>query len=60
MVRDGMHLKVKDRLELEPYLLFCATWDKVGLPAPVSTPKAFAEAANAAFESFLRRSCAQA
>lgn len=53
LVRDGMHLKVKDRLELEPYLLFCATWDTVGLPSPIATPRAFAEAANAAFEKVL-------
>ena len=50
LVRDGMHLKVKDQLELKPYLLFCATWDTVGLPSPIATPREFAEAANAHFE----------
>lgn len=50
LVRDGMHLKVKNRLELTPYLLFCATWETVGLPSPIATPREFAEAANAHFE----------
>ena len=50
LVRDGMHLKVKDQLELKPYLLFCATWDTVGLPSPIATPREFAEAANVHFE----------
>lgn len=55
LVRDGMHLKVKNRLELTPYLLFCATWETVGLPSPIATPRAFAEAANAHFERIRAR-----
>lgn len=39
LVRDGAHVKVKDTLPLEPYLMWVATWDKLGLESPVSTPK---------------------
>lgn len=33
LIRDGAHIKVKDILTLEPYLIYSATWDKVGLPS---------------------------
>lgn len=42
LVRDGAHVKVKDYLPLEPYLIWVATWDKVGLESQVSTPRIFA------------------
>lgn len=49
LVRDGCHLKVKDTLQLEPYLIFVATWDNIGLTSQVSTPKVFSEKADEAF-----------
>lgn len=49
LVRDGAHIKVKDILPLEPYLIWAATWDKLGLESPVSTPKVFAETADKQF-----------
>ncbi len=54
LVRDGCHLKVKDRLPLEPYLIWAATWETVGLASQVSTPKVFAERADRQFESTSR------
>ena len=49
LVRDGAHVKVKDSLPLEPYLMWVATWDKLGLNSPLSTPKIFAETADDRF-----------
>lgn len=53
LVRDGAHVKVKDTLPLEPYLTWVATWDKLGLESPVSTPKVFAETADKQFRIIL-------
>ena len=52
LVRDGSHLKVKDTLPLQPYLIWAATWDVVGLENQVSTPRIFAEQADKAFQRF--------
>lgn len=49
LVRDGAHIKVKDTLPLDSYLIWAATWDKLGLESPVSTPKVFAETADKQF-----------
>jgi len=49
LIRDGIHLKVKNTLPLEPYLLWCATWDKVGLKNNISTPKEFTQKSNKLF-----------
>ena len=49
LLRDGCHIKVRDCLPLEPYLLWAATWDQVGLDGPLSTPKEFAERADRLF-----------
>ncbi|MDE6838571.1 MAG: hypothetical protein K2P33_09255 [Acutalibacter sp.] len=49
LLRDGCHIKVRDYLPLEPYLLWAATWDQVGLDGPLSTPKEFAERADRLF-----------
>ena len=49
LVRDGCHLKVRDALLLEPYLLWAATWETVGLASQISTPKRFAEEADRQF-----------
>lgn len=53
LIRDGAHIKVKDTLPLEPYLIYSATWDKVGLPSQISTPKDFAELADKSFKNFI-------
>lgn len=54
LVRDGCHLKVKDRLPLKPYLIWAATWETVGLAGQVSTPKLFAEQADKRFQSIFQ------
>ncbi len=54
LVRDGAHMKVKDILLLEPYLIWAATWDKVGLESQVSTPRVFAKKADEKFECIKR------
>ncbi len=46
LVRDGAHVKVKGSLSLEPYLMWVATWDRLGLDSPLSTPKIFAKTAD--------------
>ena len=51
LVRDGAHIKVKDFLPLEPYLIWVGTWDSVGLKSQISTPRIFAELSNKTFES---------
>ena len=51
LVRDGCHLKVKDRLPLKPYLIWTATWETIGLASQVSTPQIFAEQADKHFRS---------
>ena len=48
LVRDGAHVKVRDALPLEPYLLKAVTPETVGL-TEVTTPRAFAEKADAMF-----------
>ncbi len=55
LIRDGFHVKVKDSLPLAPYLIWAATWDRVGLADPISTPKVFAAQADREFEKFIRR-----
>jgi len=49
LVRDGAHVKVRNTLPLEPYLIWVATWDKIGLESSVSTPKIFSETADKQF-----------
>ena len=51
LIRDGAHIKVKDVLPLEPYLIWTATWDKLGMASPISTPKIFAETADNQFRN---------
>lgn len=51
IIRDGCHIKVKDKLPLSPYLIWTATWENIGLPSPISTPSAFAELADEVFRS---------
>lgn len=49
LVRDGAHLKVKDQLPLEKYLLWVAVPDEVGI-SDETTPRFFAEKADEKFE----------
>lgn len=51
LVRDGAHIKVKDCLPLEPYLIWTATWEKVGLESQISTPRIFTELSDKTFGS---------
>ena len=52
LVRDGAHIKVKNCLPLEPYLIWTATWEKVGLESQISTPRIFAELSDEKFNDF--------
>ena len=56
LVRDGAHTKVKDCLPLDPYLIWVATWDKIGLENPISTPRIFAELSDKTFKNISKRS----
>ena len=49
LVRDGCHIKVKDMLPLEPYLIWSATWETAGLESQVSSPEVFASKADSRF-----------
>lgn len=55
LVRDGAHIKVKDCLPLEPYLIWVSTWDKIGLENQISTPKIFAELSDKTFKNISKR-----
>ena len=55
LIRDGIHLKVKDTLPLKPYLLWYAAWDKVGLSSNISTPKEFTEKSNLTFYELFKK-----
>lgn len=54
LARDGGEIKVKGMLPLEPYLLFAATWDKIGLHSERTTPKIFSDASDQYFDSMIR------
>ncbi|MCI9079966.1 MAG: hypothetical protein HFH68_13790 [Lachnospiraceae bacterium] len=50
LTRDGCHIKVKDTLPLNPYLIWVATWESAGLKSQVSSPAGFAEKADRKFK----------
>jgi len=50
LIRDGAHIKVKDILHLEKYLIWAATWENVGLDSKISTPYEFATNADNMFK----------
>ena len=54
LLRDGCHIKVRDRLPLEPYLIWEADWKAAGLGSPRSKPETFARLADGEFS---RRFC---
>lgn len=49
LVRDGAHLKVKDKLEIEKYMLWIATPETIYLPE-ITTPYEFGTKSDQAFE----------
>ena len=49
LLRDGCHMKVRDRLLLEPYLIWAADWKAAGLSSPDSQPETFANLADREF-----------
>lgn len=49
LVRDGLHLKVKDTLSLAPYMLWVATTDNVKNPDEEWTPLNFSKLADSIF-----------
>lgn len=52
LIRDGCHIKVRDRLPLEPYLLWTATGAALCGGDGVSTPAAFSALADRQFAAF--------
>lgn len=58
-VRDGAHLKVKDKLPLAPYFIWAATWENIGLESRISTPKTFSEKADREFSNMMKHSSEQ-
>ncbi len=53
IIRDGSEIKVKDILPLNPYLMWAATWDNIGLKSNISTPKVFAMSADKYFQDHI-------
>lgn len=53
IIRDGSEIKVKDILPLNPYLMWAATWDNIGLKSNISTPKVFAMSADKYFQEHI-------
>lgn len=53
LVRDGRHLKVRDHLSMARYLIWIATPEILGI-SEETTPRIFAEKANAIFEKKFR------
>lgn len=55
LVRDGLHLKVKDRLPLEPYMIWAATSENCKQYEGEWTPLSFSEAADATFSKLFNQ-----
>lgn len=53
IIRDGSEIKVKDILPLNPYLIWAATWDSIGLKSNISSPKVFAMSADKYFQEHI-------
>lgn len=51
LIRDGTHLKVKDMLPLDKYLLWYATLDNINLNQLQVTPANFSKMADTEFEN---------
>jgi hypothetical protein len=48
LIRDGVHVKIKGRLPLNPYLIWTATPEILGI-SELTTPRIFAETADRLF-----------
>ena len=55
LIRDGCHLKVKDKLPLDPYLIWVGEWESIGLKSNISTPKEFTELSNLTFNKLFNK-----
>ncbi len=55
LIRDGCHLKVKDELPLNPYLIWVGNCQTVGLKTSVSTPIEFTELSNNTFNKLFNK-----
>lgn len=53
LVRDGLHVKVADKMPIKPYLLWWADWKRAGLKSGISSPEEFTNRANEMFEKRL-------
>ena len=49
LIRDGCHLKIKDSLPLDSYLIWAADWKSAGLTSEWSTPLEFTNKSNECF-----------
>ncbi|MGL5822098.1 MAG: hypothetical protein ACRCYE_10865 [Sarcina sp.] len=49
LIRDGCHLKVKNSLSINKYLVWIADWKNSGLDSKYSTPKKYTNKANKEF-----------
>lgn len=54
LIRDGCHIKVKDILPLNSYLIWSATWESVGLESQISTPKIFSQRCDQQFNNIFK------
>lgn len=52
LLRDGQHIKVKDKIPLDKYMIWYSTAEKIGLPER-TTPLNFFELSNKEFEKVL-------
>lgn len=50
LIRDGVHLKVKDTMQLDKYLMWAATPEEVGICSQESTPIEFSNLCDSIFE----------
>lgn len=49
LVRDGCHIKVRDALPINPYMVCVTTWNVLGLESSKTTPRKFAQLSDAFF-----------
>lgn len=57
LIRDGCEMKVKDILQLKPYLIWAATVEKLDLVQREITPRQFAELSDKYFQEHFSRLC---
>ena len=54
LIRDGSHMKVKDEIDLDKYLLYAATAEIVNPHKDSWTPKEFAKEADTMFSTYIQ------